>query len=125
MFHESKKRSKGNIKKLKRKKLDTKYKNIPGIFGDLKRCNVDPEPYIKATEKEFQNLLQREVMKLVRREKLDKNILIGKCTVLLTTKRSGKIKSRCVFNGGLQKRKLLKYFRSPTLHEDTLKYVWQ
>ena len=109
-------------KKIQIRILRQKRQKQPGVFSDLKHLtNIDKRPYFEANQLEFDTLINRGVIKIIERTKVPVTAKIGKCAVLFNTKRCGRVKCRCVYNGKTQRHKMCESFFSPTLIDDTLK----
>lgn len=85
------------------------------------RKKTGQNPNLKATKLHFETLLKCQVMQVVPRDKPLRSRPIGRCIVLLSTKRCGRVEARCVYNSKTQSQELLHLFRSPRLNKDTLK----
>ena len=109
-------------KRLKEKIIHNYKTKTPAVFADLRKMNIkNKDPYIKAAQLEAKTLYDMKVCSLRKRRFLPKRCHLLKAVMLLTQKRCGRIKGRMVINGMSQTFKMLRFFRSPTLSEDSLK----
>lgn len=100
--HDQKKRAPQQKLRMKRRILGARRKNVPMRFKDLDD-HIDKERYFKAVRSEFDQMIEQEVLKVMKRTRIPKNCEVGELSLLFTKKRSGKLKARLVFNERKQK----------------------
>lgn len=120
-FHRYRKHTAGARCKLHERIFVAHLAKVSGILCDLKRFPHTCKPYDVATTAEFQTLAARKILTVVPRSSVLAKCVFDRSTVILSTKLSRRVKARCVINERSQSIKLLEYFRSPTLSDDTLK----
>ena len=106
-------------KKLLRRIVQSRKNKVPLTIDDIEHSPHKVE-YMEAISKEMEAMKTRKVFTTVERSRVKPNEEIGKLIVLVTRKRSGRFKSRLVFNGRRQKFKITEYYSSPTLKQETL-----
>ena len=118
-LHKTKPRTQRQKEKIKARIIENKKNKIPTDFAELNRA-LDREQYLKAVKVEMQAMKDRKVFTVMKRSNVPNHAGIGQLMLLLTKRRSGRYKSRPVFNGRHQRFKLSDHYSSPTLRHETL-----
>ncbi len=125
LAHVRRTRTPAQKEKLKKKILENLKTCTPAVYSDLRKMkglsSVEKDKYVEAARLESQTLYKMKVCRLRSKRFLPKKTKLLKAAMLLTKKRCGRTKGRMVINGMSQTFKMLKFFRSPTLSEDSLK----
>ena len=115
VHHKPRRKTPGQLRKLRKKILSSD----PSIYKDI-LGHPEEKHYKEAVEKELKALNDFHTFKKVRKTEVPSQAEIGKLVILVTKKRSGRYKARCVFNGSKQKFRITSNPSSPTVSPETL-----
>ena len=118
-YHEKRKRTPGQKQKFLRRLQYARQTNTPMTYGDISG-HEEEASYREAVEKEYISLAERMVFEKVNRADVPEGVEVGTGIVLVSKKRDGRYKARCIYNGRQQQYKLTPTSSSPTLDEDSL-----
>ena len=118
-YHEKRTRTPGQKQKFLRRLRFARQTNTPMTYGDI-LGHEEEDMYREAVEKEFTSLAERMVFEKVNRADIPQGVEVGTGIVLVSKKRDGRFKARCVYNGRQQQYRLTPSSSSPTLDEDSL-----
>ena len=118
-YHKQRPKTKAQRANFLEKMHQARRNNKPMVFRDISG-HPEERTYRRAVEAEFEHLQDRMVFELVSRESVPQGVEVGDGIVLVSVKRDGTYKARCVYNGSKQRYKIVPSSSSPTLDEDSL-----